>query len=142
MRRFLGFSIQLSRSLSQPNHYYLFFIALLSPQPVRAGNKIKLMVPCRPDKTASAIAEYKSLGQEPPVDNVDGVRSSVNQSMDSIQSTFAGSIPRSDFQPEQGNAETHASEKRMDLTVSFNFILCRQRPSLSTAHLLRYIQDP
>ena len=82
------------------------------------------------------MAEYEPLGQQPPADNVDSIRSSIHQSMDSIRSTFAGSSSRSDSQFEQGNAEAHASEN--EWTSPADFIESSFRPSIDLSTLTAF----
>ena len=82
------------------------------------------------------MAEYISLGQQPPADNVDGIRSSIHRSMDSIRSTFAGSNSRSNSQSAQGNAEAHAWES--EWTSPADFIESSFRPSIDLSTLTAF----
>ena len=83
-----------------------------------------------------AMAEYNSLGQQPPADNVDGIRSCIHRSMGSIRSTFAGSNSRSNSQSEQGNARVHAGER--EWTSPADFIESSFRPSIDLATLTAF----
>ena len=82
------------------------------------------------------MAEYKPLSQQPPADNVDGVETSIHQSMDSIQSTSADSNARSDSRSEQGNAELHASDS--ECTSLADFIGSQFRPSIDISTLTAF----
>ncbi|KAK0517264.1 hypothetical protein JMJ35_000419 [Cladonia borealis] len=82
------------------------------------------------------MAEYNSLGQQPPVDKIDGIRSSTHRSMGSIRSTFAGSNSRSNSQFEQGNAEAHAWES--EWTSPADFIESSFRPSIDLSILTAF----
>ena len=82
------------------------------------------------------MAEYNSLGQQPPVDKIDGIRSSTHRSMGSIRSTFAGSNSRSNSQFEQGNAEAHAWES--EWTSPADFIESSFRPSIDLSILTTF----
>ena len=82
------------------------------------------------------MAEYNSLGQQPPADNIDGIRSSIHRSMGSIRSTFAGSNSRSNSQFEQGNAEAHAWER--EWTSPADFIESSFRPSIDLSTLTAF----
>ena len=82
------------------------------------------------------MAEYESLSQQPPADNIDGIRSPIHQSTDSIRSTFARSNSRSDSQFEQGNAETHASEN--EWTSLNDFVERSFRPSIDLSTLTAF----
>ena len=80
------------------------------------------------------MAEYKSLSQQPPADNVDGVETSIHQSMDSTQSTTADSDSTSDSRSEQGKAEeVHASDS--EWTSLADFVESQFRPSIDISTL-------
>ena len=80
------------------------------------------------------MAEYKLLSQQPPADNVDGVKTSIHQSMGSIQSTSADSnSKRSKSRSEQDNAEMHASDS--ESTSLADFIESQVRPSIDISTL-------
>ena len=82
------------------------------------------------------MAEYRSLGQQPPADNGDGIRSSIHQSMHSIRSTFTGSNSRRDSRSEQGIAETHASGN--EWTSPADFIESSFRPGIDLSTLTAF----
>ena len=82
------------------------------------------------------MAEYKSLSQQPPADNVDGVEVSVHQSMDSIQSTSADSNSRSESRSEQDNTAMHASDS--ESTSLADFIDSQFRPSIDISTLTAF----
>lgn len=82
------------------------------------------------------MAKYKSISQQPPADNVDGVGTSIHQSMDSIQSTSADSNSRSNFQSQRGNAEMHASDSESASLA--DLIESRFRPSIDISTLTAF----
>ena len=82
------------------------------------------------------MVEYKSLSQQPPADNVDGVETSIHQPMDFSQSTSADSNSRSDSRSEQGNAEMHALDSGW--TSLADFIESQFRPSSEISTLAAF----
>ena len=78
------------------------------------------------------MAECRSLGMQSPADNVEGIRSSIHQSM---ELTFTGSNSRSNPPSEQGNAEMRASDNEWTLA---DFIESSFRPTVDLSTLTAF----